>query len=279
MNQAINYSDMSADEWLTVLTEDRKSFDPKMILPQLPEEAIQRRFVGKAYKEAFEQGIHAYSRFVDAANELGGGVNADTKILDFGCGWGRMSQIAFWKTKPENIYSMDVQEEALEICRSTGLATNLVKINMTPPIQHPDASFDFIMAYSVFSHLSEELYLQWIAEFSRLLRPGGVLAITTRGRSIIRHAKDIATSGEMPPHAKGLAEAFHDWERAFAEFDRGQFVYRSYPRDTVIGSGYGEACIPESYFKKHWPEYFSDFLYFPENVHTGQAIAVGRKRS
>ena len=77
MNQAINYSDMSADEWLTVLTEDRKSFDPKMILPQLPEEAIQRRFVGKAYKEAFEQGIHAYSRFVDAANELGASTNLE----------------------------------------------------------------------------------------------------------------------------------------------------------------------------------------------------------
>ena len=279
MNIPTGYSNLEAAEWLKILTETRNVavINGRALLPDLPDEATQRRFVGKAYREAFEQGVSAYSSFLETAKKLDFEIGTETRILDFGCGWGRMSQIAFWKTNPENIFSMDVQDDALKICKETGLRTNLVKISMSPPIQHPDASFDFIMAYSVFSHLNEDLYLQWMKEFARLLRPGGILAITTRGRSIIRYAKELATDPYTPPHARGLAEAFSDWDKAFEACDGGDFVFRAYPSDTPVGAGYGEACIPEGYFNKHWPEYFSDFIYLKETISTGQAIIVGKK--
>lgn len=275
-----DFSNASLDEWLLTLTERRsRNSELKMFLPSLPDEKTQISYVGKSYKDAFTQGVHAYSRFIESAAELGLKVEADTKILDFGCGWGRMSQIAYWKTKPENIISVDVMQEAIDICKATGLRTNLKKIDQAPPVDLGDGTVDMIMAYSVFSHLNERLYLAWMEEFSRLLKPGGVLAITTRDRSIIAYARSLhASPSPLPPHAKALTGAFSDPDAALQQFDRGDFVYRANPHDTDCGEGYGQACIPESYFRKSLSNSFDQVLFYPATAKTGQAIAIARKR-
>ena len=45
-------------------------------------------------------------------------------------------------------------------------------------------SFGLIYALSVFSHLSEPLQRAWVAEFRRLLRPGGLLVLSVLGRQV-----------------------------------------------------------------------------------------------
>ncbi|MGR9087588.1 MAG: hypothetical protein ACU841_11005 [Gammaproteobacteria bacterium] len=115
-----------------------------------------------------------------------------------------------------------------------------------------------------------------IKDLARLLKPGGMLAETTRGKSIIDYAKNLVLNTNGQTHAQGLALAFQDWQEALAEYDRGQFVYRPYPRDP-LGPGYGEACIPRAFFNEKWPVYFSEVLFYPETSQIGQAIVVGKK--
>lgn len=42
-------------------------------------------------------------------------------------------------------------------------------------------TFDFLYAFSVFTHLSEPLQFFWIGEWSRVLKPGGYVFFTTHG--------------------------------------------------------------------------------------------------
>ena len=46
------------------------------------------------------------------------------------------------------------------------------------PFFFEDQSLDVIYAWSVFSHLSEETHLPWLAEFERVLKPGGAFLST-----------------------------------------------------------------------------------------------------
>ena len=46
-------------------------------------------------------------------------------------------------------------------------------------------SFDLVYALSVFTHLTSELQLAWRDELLRVLRPDGLLLLTTHGRSYV----------------------------------------------------------------------------------------------
>ena len=84
----------------------------------------------------------------------------------------------------------------LEILHSTNIQTYLIisewakknisgvsfDLNMlNPPLTYDNGVFDLIYAISVFTHLSEQNALNWIDELHRVLKPNGILLITTTG--------------------------------------------------------------------------------------------------
>jgi SAM-dependent methyltransferase len=52
---------------------------------------------------------------------------------------------------------------------------------LEPPLPYEDGSFGLIYAFSVFTHLTEALQHAWMRECARVLRPGGLLLISTMG--------------------------------------------------------------------------------------------------
>jgi predicted SAM-dependent methyltransferase len=54
---------------------------------------------------------------------------------------------------------------------------------LNPPLLFSNNFFDFIYSISVFTHLSEETGLSWAKELYRVLKPNGILLITTSGDS------------------------------------------------------------------------------------------------
>lgn len=57
---------------------------------------------------------------------------------------------------------------------------------LAPPTPYVSESFDLVYALSVFSDLDEHLQRDWLAEFRRLLRPGGLLVLSVLGDTM-RH--------------------------------------------------------------------------------------------
>ncbi len=101
-------------------------------------------------------------------------------VLDFGCGCGRV--IRRWHSVPNvQIHGTDYNPHLIEWCQQNLPFAHFEVNGLQPPLNYPDATFDFIYALSVFTHLPEALQQQWMVELGRVLKPGGCLLITLHG--------------------------------------------------------------------------------------------------
>jgi SAM-dependent methyltransferase len=112
--------------------------------------------------------------------EAGTPVESLAALLDWGCGCGRV--LRHWSNLPDtDVYGCDINPRMVDWCRDN-LAFAKVELNqVAPPLTYDDQSFDLVYAFSVMTHLPEELQHAWMQESRRVLRPGGYLLITTLG--------------------------------------------------------------------------------------------------
>ena len=121
----------------------------------------------------------------DACAWFGSPTEAMKAILDFGCGCGRVMR--HWPADggPE-VYGCDYNPSLVAWCAESLAPARVTRNELAPPTPYVSESFDLVYALSVFSHLDESLQRDWLAEFRRLLRPGGLLVISVLGDTM-RH--------------------------------------------------------------------------------------------
>jgi SAM-dependent methyltransferase len=111
--------------------------------------------------------------------EQGSALEAAAPVLDFGCGVGRVAR--HWHGLELDLHGCDVNRRMIEWCRAN-LPFGRYDVNeLAPPLPYDDESLGLAYAFSVFTHLPEQLQLAWAAEFHRVLRPGGLLLLSTLG--------------------------------------------------------------------------------------------------
>jgi SAM-dependent methyltransferase len=166
-------------------------------------------------------GAQSAQRVRRAIAAAGRDVSEFERILDFGCGCGRVARHWANLNGPE-IFGCDQNPELVEWC-SQNLPFMSVTVNgLEPPAPYEDSSFDLVYALSVLTHLPEELQSPWMAEFRRILRPEGLLLFTTLGE-----------------RSKGRADA-----RGRADFEAGKLVVK---RAQVPGSNLCTVLHPYDY--------------------------------
>ena len=169
------------EQWLAALlrsTEER--IVDGVMFPSFPDAALQFRFVGASGEEALRKAFVFYTEIKRYATMLRIPIDRNTRVLDFGCGWGRFYRFFLKDVAVANLLGVDVDQECIDLCRSTIPMGRFEKCDVRPSLASAaKASFDLIYAYSVLSHLSEETALAWTKEFARVLRPCGMLIVTT----------------------------------------------------------------------------------------------------
>jgi len=103
-------------------------------------------------------------------------------ILEFGCGCGRMTRWWAGEEGPR-IDACDYNGELVAWCEQNLPFAHFRRNQLQPPLPYADDSFDFIYAFSVFTHLSIELAQGWLAELRRVCKPGGLVWFTVHGAS------------------------------------------------------------------------------------------------
>lgn len=235
-------------------------------LPTFPEDQIQISTTGRAGIETVCEAFIFYEDCMELFTQSGNLKKTDRKLMDFGVGWGRILRFFLKDFPGDQLFGVDIKTELLEICRDTFNFGSFIKSEALPPLDIESNSIDFIVAYSVFSHLSEEASLAWIKEFERILRPGGMLAVTTRGRWFFDYCESLKSNSGY----KGASSMmFDDFDQARAKYDAGEFVHAC--GDGISGRGalnksfYGESFIPETYIKNVYAKTldFVEFKYQP----------------
>lgn len=105
-------------------------------------------------------------------------------VYEWGCGPGRVIRhLPQMFSETVKVYGSDYNKETIDWCKKNFNTINFSLNELEPPLQFPDHSFDFIYCISVFTHLSAETGMKWANELYRVLKPQGILLITTLGEN------------------------------------------------------------------------------------------------
>jgi cyclopropane fatty-acyl-phospholipid synthase-like methyltransferase len=157
------------------------------------------------------------------------------RVLDFGCGWGRMLRLLKFADLAGELHGCDIDLIPLEWARRAIPDVMLTRSQTFPPCMYRDAAFDLVYAYSVFSHLSPEACKAWLAELRRIVKPDGYVCVTTQGLKGLEWVAGNPMFGEL-----GLPNAAE-------RYQAGEFLYAVWSPDLPH---YGHAAIPRVYFEQ-----------------------------
>jgi SAM-dependent methyltransferase len=206
------------ERWQT-LTSSRRRRNAPTVGPDglpLPPQRLVVLVAGPTGVETFlRKGALGAEIVREALARQGAEVAGD--VLDFGVGCGRIAR--HWHDLDgARIHGCDINPELVEWTSANLPFVDARVTGIAPPLPYADASLDVVYAFSVFTHLPEDLQAAWSAELARIVRPGGHVLLSTHGRAYFdrldaseRAAFEAGTLvthfGELP--GSNLCAAFH----------------------------------------------------------------------
>ncbi|MDO8663574.1 MAG: class I SAM-dependent methyltransferase [Candidatus Wildermuthbacteria bacterium] len=106
---------------------------------------------------------------------LGEYIEDGDRVLDFGCGNGRLYEVS--ENKKADFYGVDNSERLIEIAKIKDPQGKFF-LSTAFSLSFPDCFFDKVYSLSVLHHVpSESLRLKFLQEAKRVLKPGGILIL------------------------------------------------------------------------------------------------------
>jgi SAM-dependent methyltransferase len=190
----------------------------------------------------------------DLLEETGTSIDEVDSLLDWGCGCGRV--LRHWSDlSSTRAAGCDIDARMVAWCVENLPFAEVAVTELEPPLPYADSSFGFVYAFSVFTHLSEDLQHAWIRESARVLRSGGYLLLSTLGE---RYASLDRLNGD---------------ERA--RFARGELVVL-YERSA--GTSLCSAYHPPDYVRRELAQGFDVIAFRPAGDAGGHDIHLLRKQ-
>ncbi|MHB1047378.1 MAG: class I SAM-dependent methyltransferase [Thermoanaerobaculia bacterium] len=216
-------------------------------------------------------GLYSYTCFLEAlAGRLD--LSACPRMLDWGCGSGRLSAL-FLATRPgPEVFGCDIDGEAAAWCSVNLPGGQFTKSGPYPPLPYPDGFFPFAIAYSVFTHLVADVQKAWLEEFRRVIAPGGLLLATVHGPQ--------AAAWAFPETGRSRLSKLLFAPRTPAFLAPGFFDAGADPvLDGVAPEGYyrGVFQTPE-WTRKEWSRYFEVVEIREGGMNGYQDLVVLRRR-
>ena len=116
----------------------------------------------------------------DLLRENGRSVEDLDAILDWGCGCGRV--LRHWSGLGRtHVFGCDINPKMIQWSRDNLPFAEVAVTDLAPPLPYGNSSLDLMYAFSVFTHLAEKLQHDWMRECVRVLKPGGLLLMSTMG--------------------------------------------------------------------------------------------------
>lgn len=209
-------------------------------MPPMPPEDLQRSWCGNTGAILATHSCQFYQLLKRAVENYGVKPYPQASVLDFGCGWGRLTRLVAKDLPPSQIYGCDPDADILKWCAR--LPGTFARLDHRPRAIPFEVKFDLAFAYSVFTHLGPRTHEDALNALHASLADGGLLVVTVRPRSFIEQKASELTH---------LSD--ESIRQMLQDYDAGSFVYHPQNLPAVDGEvTYGEAVIPLAYVKRHW---------------------------
>lgn len=272
---------ISDDKWFDMLLKSIKNRTVDGIkFPDFPDDALQAQFVGSSNEHALREGFEFYRLVKGYSEALGKPFDKQTtKFLDFGCGWGRYLRIFTKDIADNNLFGVDIDPTIIDECRKNQVPGELSRIFPDGKLPYPDAFFDCVIAYSVFTHLPEHIHNHWVREIARVTKPGCVFVLTLESIRFLDFVENLDSENPISGWHAGLSQFSSEIPAHRISYNEGKFVYLpTGGGDFRAADIYGDAVVPRVYVEQSWAELFDINDYIDDAARFWQAVLVVQRR-
>jgi SAM-dependent methyltransferase len=245
--EALDYArfrELDDDLW-TILLSKEYSLYPNLrrALPDLPERDVQETWNGRSGIELASQSVDFYKKLKLLHGRHGSVPLSRAVVLDFGCGWGRLTRFLARDVAPGSLCGCDPYPEILDVCERTRVPARLAPVPYVSDSLPFTDRFDLVYAFSVFTHLSEATHLAALQAIHGGLAERGLVIATIRPPAYVREG----LHGALPRAS------------AAKRLERGKPAYLFAAHDIQPSGGkvtFGEAVVNMAYVRERWGELF-----------------------
>ena len=171
------------------------------------------------------QTLSFYKKVKDYYRAIGAKELHQSRVLDFGCGWGRIIRYFAKDVPQDNLFGCDPSGEILQVCEELRVP-GIFRLSDFRPRELPFAEkFDLVYSYSVFTHLSEKTHLECLESLHNSMAKDGVLIVTFRPRDFLG-----MRGGEiMNANQEEICQLYDS-------YNRGTYAFLPHPRNLFRGT-------------------------------------------
>ena len=264
----------------------------------LPPERLRVRVHGAGDLPSFENmGRVVNFDLLRALATEGAELPPGSRVLDFGCGCGRVIRYLRHVFPGRELVGTDVDREA--IAWSSGQLSHLGTFLVNgewPPLAFPDERFDLVCAISIFTHLPEKMQFAWLGELQRVTRKGGYALLTVHGPGVFetsqaerrvaeeqhwatvrpRMWKQLRRLGNLAAQRISLAEGT---ARHARRFSRDGFFYLVAEKTPGLPDFYHTSFHTEQYIHDRWSKFFEIRRIVQRGIGNNQDLVLCRRKN
>lgn len=239
------------DLWAILLSRQYTRYpNIRALMPAAPEPSLQVRWNGATGLELLNQSRSFYLKARQQIEKNGPVALSSAKVLDFGCGWGRLTRFFARDVEPGALFGCDPVDEILDVCRETRVPATLARSEFLPESLPFRERFDVVFSFSVFTHISESAARTCLEAIHGGMNPGGLLLLTVRPPAYLTFCDAMHPIRDSlgPDHLTRMAEPHylfvpHPADPSHPQFDGTEMTY-------------GESVITIPFVKEKWSDLF-----------------------
>ncbi len=185
------------------------------------------------------------------------------RVLDWGCGCGRVSRHFAEDAKSTDWCGVDIDEVGIQWAQENLPFGNFRHIEPLEKLPFPNNHFEFIFGISVFTHLREPDHLFWLQELERVVANNSIVAVSIGGQTL--RARLFTTD---------IDELANDEIAGYTDHGRSDAIDGS----TNDVEYYRSTFISENYVHSVWSRYFDVLDIHPGLVGCRQDLVILRKK-